>query len=156
MFCYSSLIILDVLKCRNDRYFRDYRKLPFLIEFAQDKRLIDVVKRSSASRIHPIDRDLLFASYSSGLARRSELLKLLFVLESRDYVQLAKRNSDHEIDVVLQKNNVPKDLLSKKVFESEYENIQSLMKEVKRLSSLTLDTFLEKVYGDNGVKTWGV
>jgi hypothetical protein len=147
LYCYSVFVILDFLGCRDGKYFRDYRKLAFLTDIISDDKTVYVVSHSSGKKLNPKDYERLLDSYSSGLARRSEILKLLFVLEKRGYVNL-NRGKVPEIDVTLAKENLPSDFLSNKVFDSESKNIKDISKKVVRLASLTLDTMLNKIYAE--------
>lgn len=153
LYCYSVFVILDSLGCRNGRYFRDYRKLAFLTDIVGDDKIVYVVSHSSGEKLNPKDYECLLDSYSNGLTLRSEMLKLLFVLEKRGYVSL-NRGKAQEIDVTLTKNNLPSGFLNSNVFESETKNIKDVSKKVGRLASLTLDTMLNKIYVENGVRTW--
>lgn len=153
LYCYSVFIILDSLGCRDGKYFRDYRKLAFLTDIISDDKTVYVVSHSSDEKLNPKDYECLLDSYSNGLTRRSEILKLLFVLEKRGYVGL-NRGKAQEIDVTLSKDNLPDDFLNSSVFYSECNNIKDISKKVGRLATLTLDTMLSKIYVDNGVRTW--
>ena len=154
LYCYSVFVILDSLGCRDGKYFRDYRKLAFLTDIISDDKTVYVVSHSSGEKLNPKDYERLLDSYSNGLTRRSEILKLLFVLEKRGYVSL-NRGMAQEIDVALTKENLPSDFLSINFFDSESKNIKNVAKKVGRLASLTMDTMLNKIYAENGVKTWG-
>ena len=154
LYCYSVFVILDSLGCRDGRYFRDYRKLAFLTDIISDDKTVYVVSHSSGEKLNPKDYERLLDSYSNGLTRRSEILKLLFVLEKRGYVSL-NRGKTQEIDVALTKENLPNDFLSSNIFDSESKNIKNVAKKVRRLASLTMDTMLNKIYAENGVRTWG-
>jgi hypothetical protein len=153
LYCYSVFVILDSLGCHDGKYFRDYRKLAFLTDIISDDKTVYVVSHSSGDKLNPKDYECLLDSYSNGLTRRSEILKLLFVLEKRGYVSL-NRGKAQEIDVTLTKDNLPNDFLNSNVFESESKNIKNVSKKVGRLGSLTLDTMLSKIYVENGVRTW--
>ncbi|GBC63428.1 hypothetical protein DENIS_4422 [Desulfonema ishimotonii] len=157
LYCYSILVILDSLGCHdgNDKYFRDYRKLAFLIDIISNDKNVYVISHAVGKELNPKDYECLLDSYSSGLTRRSEILKLLFVLEKRGYVVLKRGRKIQEIDVMLRKNNLPDNFLGEPIFESEYKNIKSVSQKVRRLASLTLETMLKKIYVDNGVKIWG-
>ncbi|WP_411992111.1 hypothetical protein [Agarivorans sp. DSG3-1] len=152
-YCYSIFVILDSLGCRNGKYFRDYRKLAFLTDIIGDDKIVYVLSHSSGEKLNPKDYECLLDSYSNGLTLRSEILKLLFVLEKRGYVSL-NRGKAQEIDVTLTKNNLPSGFLNSNVFASESKNIKDISKKYGRLASLTLDTMLNKIYVDNGVRTW--
>jgi hypothetical protein len=153
LYCYSILVILDSLDCHDGKYFRDYRKLAFLTEIISDNKTVYVLSHSVGEKMNPKDHERLLDSYSSGLTRRSEILKLLFVLEKRGYVVL-ERGRAQEINLTLSKDQLPEEFLGKSMFEFEYKNIRSVSKKVRRLASLTLDTMLSKIYTDNGVRTW--
>ena len=154
LYCYSVFVILDSLGCHDRRYFRDYRKLAFLTDIISDDKTVYVVSHSLGEKLNSKDYECLLDSYSNGLTRRSEILKLLFVLEKRGYVSL-NRGRAQEIDVALTKDNLPDDFLNNNIFESESKNIKDISKKVGRLASLTLDTMLNKIYVENGVRTWG-
>lgn len=153
LYCYSIFVVLDSLGCCDGKYFRDYRKLAFLTDIISDDKTVYVVSHSIGERLNPKDYECLLDSYSNGLMRRSEILKLLFVLEKRGYIVLEKGKAQ-EINVSLNKESLPEKFLGKKTFESEYENVKNVSKKVGRLAALTLDTMLNKIYVDNGVRTW--
>ena len=132
-YCYSVFVILNLLGCRDGKYFRDYRKLAFLTDIISDDKTVYVISNSSRKEINPKDREHLLDSYSNGLTRRSEILKLLFVKAVVNRVQLSIKNN---------------------IFDSEIKNINAISTKVSRLASLTLETMLNKVYVENGVRTW--
>jgi len=156
VFCYVVIIVLDYLKCKDDKYFKDYRKLAFIVEFIKDDKLNYIISNSHNKSLNPIDKECLFNSYSTGLSRRSEILKLLFTLEKKNYINLNKGDTQSFINVSLNKKAVPAEFFNKNVFSNEYSNIKAFSKCVQRLSSLKLDTMLERIYAQNGISTWAV
>ena len=50
LYCYSVLVILDSLGCRDGRFFRDYRKLAFLTDIISNDKTVYVVSHSSAEK----------------------------------------------------------------------------------------------------------
>nr|WP_298109819.1 hypothetical protein [uncultured Pseudomonas sp.] len=153
---YSTIIILDCLGCTKEREFKDYRKIPFIIELINNKRNIAILEATPLEKLHKSDRDYLFQSYTNGLAKRSETLKILFTLEKKGYISLQQGSIDPLVNITLKKENLPKDFLSKKIFDTEYQNCQKFKKIIQRSTTLTLDTFLSKTYRDRGVKIWEV
>ncbi len=156
LFSYAIFITLDSLNCKNEKYFKDYRKLAFLIEFIKDNKLNYIISNASKKTMNPIDKEYLFNSYSVGLSRRSEVLKLLFTLEKKGYVSLEKGNTKSLVNVSLNKDGIPDEFLNKEVFMKEYKNIKFFQSYIKRLSTLNLNTMLDRVYGKNGINTWAV
>ena len=154
LYCYSIFIILDSLSCCNEKYFRDYRKLAFLIDLINEDILVYIVCVAGNKNIGSKDRQSLFDSYSAGLTKRSETLKLIFVLEKKGYLTL-KRGASNEIDLTLNKELLPNDFVNSQLFKNDRENIKKLSKKIKRLGSLKLDTMLDRIFSDNGIKTWG-
>ena len=156
IFCYLIFIILKKLDCKGDSYFKDYKKLGFLIGVVRDEEVLYILENSKRDKNNPVDKETLFNSFTEGLLKKNEVLKLLFALEKRGYVKLQRRNNSTEIDVSLLEENIPSGFFSKDVFASEFNNISILMKVVKRLKALTLDTMLSKLYVENGVKVWAI
>lgn len=169
LFTYSALLILHVLKCKDQKYFKDYRKLAFLIEILNNENIIFILRSREAvddsdlapngvevKILNPVDKDYLFRSYATGIARRSEILKILFTLEKLNYVSLRRGEKDFEIDVSLNSSAIPKDFFSARIFSRELGNMEKIKSIVKRLGSLSLATMIDRIYEKNGVKTWGL
>ncbi len=156
LFCYAVLITLDSLDCKSGKFFKDYRKLAFIIDFINDDKLTYILENSAEHKINPIDKEYLFNSYSNGMMRRSEILKLLFTLEKRGFLDLEKGNISSLVNVSLNKDKVPEDFFDKSIFTVEYNNFKSFKRNIKRLSTLTLDTMLNRIYTERGIKTWAI
>jgi len=156
VFCYAILIVLDYLNCKDGRYFKDYRKLAFLIEFIKDEKLNYIISNSHEKSLNPIDKEYLFSSYSTGLGRRSEILKLLFTLEKKNYVVLDKSDTRSLVNVSLNKEAIPQEFFDKNTFSWEYHNIGVFTKCVKRLTALKMDTMLDRIYVQNGIRIWAI
>ena len=153
---YSIIIILDCLGCTKGRAFKDYRKLPFIIELINNKRNMLILEATPLEKLHKNDKDFLFQSYTNGLAKRSETLKILFTLEKIGYVSLQQGSIETLVNITLNIDKLPKDFLSKKVFGTEYQSCQKFKAIIQRSTALTLDTFLSKIYRDRGIKIWEI
>lgn len=153
LFCYSMFIVLDVLGCHSGKIFRDYRKLAFLINIMNDEKLIYILK---SDQINTHDQEYLYNSYSTGLMKRSEILKLIFTLEQKGFVKLTRGKKNQEIDISLDKSSIPVSFFDKHVFSNEYNYVKEIKKNVPKLNTLTLDTMLKKIYTNKGVKTWAI
>lgn len=150
---YSLLVSLDALGCKKGRYFKDYRKLAFLVEFATEDKLVSILERPDGKDLNRIDKEYLFKSYTNGLSRRSEILKILFRLEKSGFVILRKGDINSLVDVSLSEL-IPKSFFDKNFFHSEYSNVRRTTAQIKQLTRLTLDTTIQKIYEAHGVKTW--
>lgn len=153
---YSIIIALDCLDCTKGRVFKDYRKLPFIIELITKNRNILILEASNKETLHKSDKDFLFNSYTNGLAKRSETLKILFTLEKKGYVTLQQGDIETLVNITLNKENLPQGFLSKEVFKNEYMNCGKFKKAIQRSTAITLETFLSKIYRDRGIKIWEV
>lgn len=92
---YATIIILDCLNCTKGRVFKDHRKIPFIIELITNNRNILILESSATEKLHKGDKDFLFHSYTNGLAKRSETLKILFTLEKRDIYLSTRGTQNH-------------------------------------------------------------
>ncbi|CAI8764848.1 hypothetical protein [Pseudomonas zeae] len=153
---YATVIILDSFGCTKGRVFKDYRKIPFIIELIINNRNILILESSTTEKLHKGDKDFLFHSYSNGLAKRSETLKILFTLEKKGYVSLHKGDTGALINITLNKEKLPPNFLSKDIFKNEYMNCEKVKRTIQRSTAITLDTFLSKTYRDRGIKIWEV
>ncbi|MCA0429048.1 MAG: hypothetical protein LCH32_00935 [Bacteroidetes bacterium] len=149
---YNIIAALTILGCVDEKKFKDYRKLAFLVDFVSDHHLISIVKRNrDHANLSMLDRELLTRSYSTGLLRQNQIIRLLFILESRGIVNLEK-NRNGLIDVALKEDK--KDVFDKSLFVTEYQNMTLLKSNVSRLSSLNLETMLNRLYDNYGIKRW--
>ena len=155
LFSYTVLVALDFLNCKKGKFFKDYRKLAFLIEFIRDEKLNYIISNSDERTLNPLDKEYLFSSYSTGLSRRSEILKLLFTLEKKKLVIL-ERGNNNMINVSLNKEILPASFLDKKIFKKEYSNLDSFCSTIQRVTALTLETMLDRIYKQNGIATWAI
>ncbi|HGM4254274.1 TPA: hypothetical protein ACKPFZ_000282 [Pseudomonas aeruginosa] len=153
---YATIIILDCLNCTKGRVFKDYRKIPFIIELITNNRNILILESSATEKLHKGDKDFLFHSYTNGLAKRSETLKILFTFEKKGYISLHKGDTESLVNIALNKEELPSGFLSKEVFKSEYMNCEKFKRTIQRSTAITLDTFLSKTYRDRGIKIWEV
>lgn len=152
---YAILVTLDALGCKKGRFLKDYRKLGFLIEFTTDERLLRILEQPIEKILNRLDKEHLFKSYTNGLSRRSEVLKILFRLEKSKLVTLRNGGTNSLVDISLS-SEVPISFFNKEIFSQEYLNASRLSLNVKQLSRLTLETTLEKFYRIRGVKIWDI
>ncbi|QQQ68003.1 hypothetical protein JJQ94_09440 [Pseudoalteromonas sp. GCY] len=102
------------------------------------------------------EKEILYESYKDGVTQITRFNSLLITLEKRGLITLRKSKSLDTLDLTLNKGEIPKEFFSKKEFANEYEKIKKLKSSVERITALSLDTFIERVYKNNGVKTWHV
>lgn len=156
---YNIFILLNSLGCKNEKKkFKDYRKLAFLIEFIADPNLVKIIDRykNSGQAINPVDKEALNRAYSTGLLRKSQILRLLFSLEKKNLIILEKAEDSDVISVYLNKEMFPKSFYDNDLFLSEIQNISLLKNCVQRITALNYNTLLNRLFNDYGVKTWDV
>ena len=156
-FTYNILIILKELGCTDGRVFRDYRKLPYVVDVISDQHLLNILKRNNFGRIKsPVDKKHLISSYTSCKIKTSEYLKLLFSLEKKGIVSLSSSKRSSQIDVSLNKGSIAKDFFKSEVFDNERQNISILNSEVQRISSINFETLIDKLYTAETDHKWAV
>lgn len=153
---YHILILLDLLGCTSEnKRFKDYRKLAFLIDFVSDYNLVRIIQnQNNITMLHSIDRELLIRSYTNGLVRSSEIIKLIFALEKKDIIRLYKDSNSNQLDIYLNKESLPADLLDNTIFKIELTNLINLKSSVNRIPGLKLETLLEKLFYNYGITKW--
>lgn len=151
---YSILLILAHLGGAKNRV-SDHRKIAYLAQFINDERLIGILERTKGkSVINSIDRELLFISYTTAELHKGEVLKILLSLERKGLVVLARTDSATVIDVSLKVDVLPPGFLDSANFSHERLNAERLKSVIKRLSVLSFETLLQRLYTDQGIKVW--
>lgn len=146
---YNLLIILDYYGCTgSDKVFHDFRKLSFLIDFSFNERLHKVLKKAEAGKLFGDDIELLRDSYSKSLLRIKEIRKIIYSLTKRKILNVSNT------DIYLNKEFIPEGFLDNTLFKNEYQNLKST--KTKRLRTMKYNSFLESLYGKNGVTLWDI
>jgi hypothetical protein len=150
------IIILNTLGCTSEaKTFRDYRKLAFLIDFVSDWSLLNILLAyPTGKNVNYRDKESLTRSYSSGLLRMNEILKLLFALEKKGILGLSKNAKNGNLDIHLNKAAIPKDLFGNDIFKLEQDNANMLKKNFLKISVIKLDTLLNNFYHTYGITKW--
>lgn len=69
---YATIIILDCLNCTKGRVFKDYRKIPFIIELITNNRNILILESSATEKLHKGDKDFLFTAIQMVLQKEAK------------------------------------------------------------------------------------
>lgn len=153
---YSILLSLEMFGGAAKR-IKDHRKIAYLIQFVSDSRLVDILDRTQGLRsANPVDRELLFSSYTNAELHKREVYKILFSLRHKGFVSIERTDMAEILDVSLVASALPQDFLHSEYFEKERANAVQLKQIVQRISMLTFDTLLERLYKDRGVRVWAV
>lgn len=151
---YSILLVLEFLGGSQKRV-KDHRKLTYLIQFVSDSRLIDILSRTQQRTVaNSLDREFLFSSFTNAELHKNEVFKILFSLERGRYISIQRTDVAEILDVTLVSGNLPKDFFASDHFDNERRNADELKKLVSRISMLTFDSLLERLYADRGVRVW--
>lgn len=151
---YSILLTLDLLG-GSARRIKDHRKISYLIQFLGDSRLVDILERTKNSKIiNAIDRDLLFSSYTTAELHKREVFKIILSLERKGFLKIFRTKNLEVLDISLVIEKTLTDFLKDTSFHEERDNAENLKKLIPRLSMLTFDSLLERLYMDRGVRVW--
>lgn len=151
---YSILLILEYFG-GSARRVRDHRKIAYLIQFLSDSRLIDLLERTQGVGVaNAADRELLFSSYTSAELHKRDVFKIIFSMERRGFVQMQRTDSAEVLDIALNSDGIPRGFFENDSFADEKANAEKLKRLVPRLSLLTFESLLERLYKDRGVRVW--
>ncbi|MFF3025665.1 hypothetical protein ACFVRR_24095 [Gottfriedia sp. NPDC057948] len=152
---YNSLLILHTLSCYEGKSnFYDYRKLIYILPFIADKYLLQVVTKNSRLREEEIK--LLEDIHIKAKLREPILKSILFTLEKKGYLTLEKNNTRKSIDVKLTRNSIKREFFKSDMFNTEIQNINSFKSYYQRLSFLSIESLIEKLFKERGVIIWDV
>lgn len=151
---YSILLVIELLG-GSARRIKDHRKIAYLVQFLGDSRLVDILERTQKSKVkNAVDRDLLFSSYTNAELHKREVFKIIFSLERKGFLHILRTQNLEVLEVSLDSEKIPKNFFQDENFRAERDNSEKLKKLVPRLSMLTFDSLLERLYMDRGVRVW--
>lgn len=151
---YSILLVLEFLGGSTKRV-KDHRKLSYLIQFVSDSRLIGILSRTQKRVVtNPVDREFLFSSFTNAELHKREVFKILFSLERGGYISIQRTDVAEILDVTLISGSLPKGFFGSDHFDEERRNADELKKLVPKISILTFDSLLERLYTDRGARVW--
>jgi hypothetical protein len=153
---YSLILLLKELGCtRENKKFKDYRKIAFLVDFVSDRSLVSILKKSIEEKSpvrNQVDRQQLLNARENGYIRIKLLSRLLFSLERNDIIGISANKSKGSFDIWLKKDNVEKAFFDRSTFKLEKQNLVRFKSVVKGTSRLTIETLNQQLFGNNGIK----
>lgn len=150
---YNLLLILSEFRCFENKVFKDHRKLPLLLSFITQPKLIKILKTyDSVGHIGKVDINILSQTYSNSLIIEKNMNRLLFSLEKKGLINLTHDESNR-LNVSLKENDYS--FLQQKDFDIEKENAKFLRAHVQRTTILSYETFVENLIIKKGVYLWG-
>lgn len=151
---YSILLVLEYLGGTAKRV-NDHRKIAYLVQFLGDSRLIDLLERTQGVCVaNAADRELLFSSYANSELHKREVFKIIFAMERRGLLRMQRGDSTEILDIALIGDGIPQGFFGNDSFAEERANAGKLKKLVPRLSLLTFESLLDRLYRDRGVRVW--
>lgn len=154
---YHVLVILDGLKCNSpNKPLKDHRKLAFVIDLVSSPTLAPMLARRARldSRLSVRDLHSLATAYANGASRKHLVTRVVSSLVNRGLLAVKKADRDLELNVWLNREKIPQTFLTSDLYQNERDNLRLLRGISSHLRALTLETFLKKLFDDNGVQTW--
>jgi hypothetical protein len=153
LMAYSIIIILKTLGCEKDKkVFKDHRKLPFLISLVGNSGFrsiwIKLSLRNNGSNaiLSMEERKILLDAYYWSIGKEPTIKRLLIRMEKNGIVNLVSSKNKMIFDISLNEHAGVRKILNCDLYEYETENFKEMIRVVKRLNILTLDSFVEKVF----------
>lgn len=150
---YNSLLILNNLNCY-EKNFIDYRKLIYILPFIAEKKLLKIVTKEI-----PLSEDEiknLEDVYIKAKLREPILKSIFFTLEKKGYITMEKNNIRKSIDIKLIPNSISNDYLNSEIFNIEISNMNKFKSTYQRLTIISLESLIEKLFKTKGVIIWDV
>ncbi len=153
---YEVMILLDVLTTANGE-FKDHRKLAYLIEIISNSNVINVLMRYKGKHVNNAhDKELLFSTFINGEIHEREIFKLILAFDKKGYVTINRSVHTEVLNIKLRRENLPAQFLINDVFMKDRKNAVILKQLVKRLSVLSFETFITKIYKEYGIQAWAL
>ena len=155
LLAYTLILLLKELGCiKEDKKFKDHRKIAFLIDFVSDQSLIRILdKYSETNRVikNQTDRQQLLNARENGYIRIKLMSRLVYSLERNSIIGVEVNKKKGVYDIWLKKENIQKSFFDRDIFKLEKQNLRGLKEVVKSLSRLNIDTLNNRLFGLNGI-----
>lgn len=152
---YEMLLILKSFSSASGVEFKDHRKLAYLVHIISDSRIVGIIERNKGRQISSsIDKELLFTSFTSGELHKRDVYKIMLSLQKRGFIALSKGVAPEVLNVQLNIKNIPVMFFENEEFLSDYSIIARLKVAIPRISSMKIETFLDRTYKDYGLNVW--
>lgn len=147
---YNIIIILEKYKCKSPKKtFKNFIKIAFLSTIISNDAYVFAFRRLK-NRKNISDIDLISKAFIEGLVNIENTKRGVFILEKRKIITVNKKDNS----IYINSKNINKEFELNKVFNYEIINLEDFNALFDRISMLTLNTFIEKVFKDNGVESW--
>src|SRR5690606_23058899 len=150
---YSIIIILNELGCLNGRkVFKDHRKLSYLIPFIGDEKYKSIwtkldVRNSEASSVLSVEeRKLLLDTYYGAIGKDLIIERLLSTMDRNGILTIEASGNKRAFDNSLNKHAGIVTILQCNLYNYERSNVKFMINKVKRLTVLTFESFVEKIF----------
>lgn len=149
---YNLILILNQLKCYEERMFRDHRKLALLVSFVARPRLINILEtHASVGKLNHEDTDVISQCHDESLIVAKNLNRLLFSLEQKEIINL-RHDETGRLDISLKRRDY--EFLREPEFEIERNNLETLRRRIQRIQTLSYDTLVERLILGLGARAW--
>mgnify|MGYP000730946582 FL=1 len=152
---YNILLLLKYLECVNeDKAFKDYRKLTFLIPIISDEVIntIFIDYYRAKNKINKNIRRRLSKIYNEGIENIAFIRYILLILEKNNIIKLI--SEENKVDLYLcEKDKLEKFLLNP-IFSDEVRRISNIKSNKYQIAKVSYSTFINNLFKINGVSVW--
>lgn len=145
------LVILKGLGCYKNS-FVDYRKMAFIIEIIKDKENIRLYEKYMCNdEMDIFENEKMISIYCSGNIKSNSVKRVLFFLGKQEIVTLEKNDRFNCIDIILNRNEKIKKLLSDEVMNTDLDRVEIVKRYFTRVKSVKYETFIARIFGNGEV-----
>ncbi|WP_213818284.1 hypothetical protein [Garciella nitratireducens] len=152
---YNILLLLNYLGCVNeDKAFKDYRKLTFLIPLISDEVLntIFIDYYRGKSEINKNIRRRLDKIYNGGIENIPFIRYILLILEESNFIKLI--GEENKVNLYLCQQSNLENFLGNTIFADEIKCINNIKIGNYQIAKVSYSTFINNLFKVNGVSVW--
>ncbi|THU41855.1 hypothetical protein FAM09_07075 [Niastella caeni] len=124
-----------------------------MIDVIASRNLVQTICKKEII-INSIDREQLTRAYADGLLRLNQIIRLLFTLEKKGLILLQREQGKDTVNVCLNEALLKNQFFNKELFKLELANLKVFNSSIQRITQLTLENLLIRMFDNHGIKRW--
>lgn len=152
---YNIILILGLMECFNDKYFKDCNKITLLVTIIEKHQNISVTEKILEDKyINKYDKKVLFDMYYNSKLKSRSVISIIFSLHKKGIINV--RKSGKTIDISLKNKKIYEKFSNESFFQDDIKVYEYIFMNVSRIKSIICHTFNNIIFDAIKEDVWDI